>query len=139
MIYKEKLAGEGGEIKDYTHVIGIASQYIPVDSWQYYSTSCEPSTLDKTYPIGSIFVDTSISTIGANISTVSPNNDLYIGLPESKDIAVLKQEYTSSRLTSYFYRTSYNNSVFVSFRKAFSRAEGGTLNIWLSFTPPPWA
>ena len=124
--------------KDYTHVIRIASEYIPVDSWQYYSTSCEPSTLDKTYPIGSIFVDTSISAIGVNIRDFSPNDTLYIGLPESKDIAVLKQEYTSSDETLYFYRASYDDSVFVSFRRAFSRAEGGTLNIWVSFSPPPW-
>ena len=139
MIYKEKLAGEGGEIKDYTHVLETAYDLIQRDDYYHYTLSppagsLTPQTIDNSNTIfavgydsgnGAVFVD----VVGLKVDAV------YFGA-KSKN-SVVRLPFWGSRPQYNIYQDTSYTAANIDMVHVVVDANTTPQEVWISTAPPP--
>ena len=139
MIYKEKLAGGGGNrLKPYTytHLITTTATYYPIDTYDYNAKTITPNTLDG-YIISSLtFSESSTTFIIALPEEASNISSVYLADYTSKKR--IRLSYLSTNYGNRIYQSSYYNfeaEIKELFVNAVSTEQPITIT---SNTPPPW-
>lgn len=135
MIYKEKLAGGGGnnQVKDYTHIVTVASFFHTRSFWygydQYYNSGSmirEYSPVNdelSNYNITGLYQEENTISVYCDTNFSDQNKKIYLGRKDKNIITTeYKNQYGLEFGLDFFTEDDVDQDV----------------EIWLATTPPPW-